>query len=150
MSNPPKERGSAWERRVVDRAQEAGLPWDRAPLRGSADLLDVQGCQAGGFLIGCKAISRSGSLADKLGPAMVQGRRAAENWMRLHAAAGRAAPQWSGIAEEIRGLGPGEVVPVQIIQRSGYPVGQAYAVMEYDAFLRLAVELADLRAKAAA
>lgn len=120
VTNRPKERGTAWERRVADHAQAAGLPWDRAPLRGSADLLDLTGCQSAGFLVGCKAISRSGSLADKLGPAMVQGRRAAENWYRMS---------------------DQEVLPVQVIQRSGYSVGEAYAVMEYDAFLRLVQRL---------
>lgn len=86
-------------------------------MRGSADLLDVTGCQAMGLLVGCKALTRTGRLADKLGAAMVQGQQARANWQRLR---------------------PGDdLVPVQVIQRSGYPVGRAYVVCEYDDFLRM-------------
>ena len=119
MSNPPKERGTAWERRVVDHAKAAGLPWERAPLRGTADLLDVQGCLPDGWLIGCKAISRRGNLADRLSAGMNEGRAAVERLPRLF------------------GQPADGVIPVQIVQRQGFPVGRAYVVMEYDEFLGL-------------
>ncbi len=119
MSNPPKERGTAWERRVVDHAQERGLPWERAPLRGTADLLDVQGCLPDGWLVGCKAISRRGNLADRLSAAMNEARAARE---RL--------PKYFPSAAD-------GVIPVQVVQRQGYPVGRAYVVMEYDDFLSI-------------
>lgn len=119
MSNPPKERGTAWERRVVDHARERGLPWERAPLRGSADLLDVQGPQYEGWLVGCKAISRRGNLQDRMSDAMNQARAAVEN-----------------LPEGWRD----GVVAVQVLQRQGFPVGRAYVVMEYDEFLGLVEE----------
>lgn len=131
MSNAPKRAGSAWERRVVDHAREYGLDWERAPLRGWSDLLDVEGCIKDGWLVGCKAISRSsnGNVTDKLGPAMVQGQRAIDNLTRM-----------SGSEKWTQGI-----VPVQVIQRAGYETGRAYAVMEYDDFLRLAVERREWR-----
>ncbi len=128
-NNMPREVGTRWEGIVVKAAQGAGLPWDRAPLRGTADLLDVQGCQAAGFLVGCKAITRSGNPDGKLGTSMKEARAAAGRWERM--------------------TGSG-IIPVQVIQRSGYPVGQAYTVMEYADFLSLVTELQALRAGAAA
>lgn len=122
MSNPPKERGTAWERRVVDHAQAAGLAWERAPLRGTADLLDVQGCLPDGWLVGCKAISRRGNLADRMSAGMEEARAARARLPRI-----------------FPGLEDG-VVPVQVMQRQGYPVGRAYVVMEYDPFLDLVAE----------
>ena len=119
MTNPPKARGTAWERRVADHAAAAGLPWDRAPLRGSSDLLDIVGCLPDGWLIGCKAISRRGNLADRMSKAMDEGRAALANAARLYP--GRTS----------------DVIPVQIVQRQGFATGRAYAVMEYDEFLRL-------------
>lgn len=129
MSNPPKERGTAWERRVVDHAQQRGLPWERAPLRGTADLLDVQGCLPDGWLIGCKAISRLGNLQDRMSSAMNEARAARERLPRISP-----------------GLEDG-VIPVQVIQRQGYPVGRAYVVLEYDEFLALALERQQFRPK---
>ena len=127
MTNGPKDRGTAWERRVADHAAAAGLPWDRAPLRGSNDLLDIAGSLPDGFLVGCKAISRKGNLADRLSAAMEQGRQALANLDRLY-------PGHSG-----------GVIPVQIVQRQAYPVGRAYWVMEYDDGLRLVQRLRELR-----
>lgn len=119
MTTPPKQIGTSYERRVADYA--AGkpwlLPWDRAPLRGTADLLDISGSLPDGWLVGCKAITRRGNLADRLSGAMEQNRAAMANLERMYP--GRA----SG------------VVPVQIVQRQGYPVGRSYAVMEFDQFL---------------
>src|ERR1700679_217501 len=48
----PKRAGRTWENVVVAEGQAAGLPWDRAPLRGKRDLLDVTGCLPGGWLVG--------------------------------------------------------------------------------------------------
>lgn len=122
MSNPPRERGTAWERRVVDHAQAAGLPWERAPLRGTQDLLDVQGCLPDGWLVGCKAISRKGNLADRMSRAMNE----------ADAARLRAADKYPGLAVD--------VIPVQVVQRQGKPVGTAYVVLGYDEFLALVLE----------
>jgi hypothetical protein len=114
--NLPKEAGTAWERRVVDFAAGMGLPWDRAPLRGTADLLDVQGCVPMGWLIGAKA-KHKGS-GDRLSEAMNE----------AAAARKRLRPPNAG------------VIPVQVVQRPGYPVGRGFAVMEYSDFLRLVIE----------
>lgn len=110
--------GTAWERRVADFAAGMGLPWDRAPLRGTADLLDIQGCVPMGWLIGTKAKRRGSD--DRLSEAMNEARAA-------H-----------------RRLGPAgrEVIPVQVMQRPGYPVARAFAVMEYGDFLWLVVDRA--------
>jgi hypothetical protein len=121
--NQPRELGTAWERRGVDYAQAKGLPWERAPLRGTADLLDVQGCLPAGWLIGFKAKrpKTTEKNADRLSEAMNEARKA---WLRLPEDARR------------------EVIPVQIVQRPQYPVGRAFAVMEYDDFLSLVLERA--------
>jgi hypothetical protein len=116
----PKRAASRFERDVADYAAARGLPWDRAPLRGARDLLDITGSAAAGFLVGCKGITRGKDIKQRLSEAMEQGRQAVNNWHRL----------------KIRPPGtPAEVVPVQIMQRSGYPTAKAYAVMEYDDFL---------------
>ncbi len=125
----PREVGTRHEVRCVAHAQDRGLPWDRAPLRGTADLLDVQGCQPAGFLVGCKAMRKPANPEGKLGPSMKEGRAAAGRWEKLTG---------------------NPIIPVQVIQRSGYPIGQAYAVMEYDDFLSVVLELQALRAKVAA
>ena len=122
MTNPPKERGTAWERRVVDHAQAAGLPWERAPLRGTADLLDVQGCLPDGWLVGCKAISRKGNLSDRMSRAMNEARDALL----------RVSERWPAMAHG--------VIPVQVVQRQGMSTGRAYVVMVYDDYLTLVLE----------
>ena len=120
MANRPREVGTAWERRVVDYAVEHdGLRWERAPLHGSEDLLDVQGCQWDGWLIGCKGITRTGNMADKMSDAMIQAQRARAN---------------------ARGLFGDDLIPVQVMQRQGYKTGQAYVVLELDDFLALVLE----------
>lgn len=111
-NNTPRETGTAWERRVADYAAAKGLPWDRAPLRGTADLLDIQGSLVMGWLVGCKA-KRKGS-GDRLSEAMTEARKA---WVRA------GSEPW--------------VIPVQIIQRPGYPVGKSFTVMETDDFLQI-------------
>jgi hypothetical protein len=115
--NVPKETGTAWERRVVDFAAGMGLPWDRAPLRGTADLLDVQGCVPMGWLVGAKAKRMGSDPGDRLSEAMNEARTA---WERL----GR----------------PSEVVPVQVVQRPRYGVSRAFTVMEYADFLWLVLQ----------
>lgn len=126
MAGVTGRAGPTWERRCADHAADRGLPWDRAPLRGNRDLLDLSGTLPAGFLVGCKAITRKGSanFGAKISEAMQQGERAVANL----------------------GGAPG-IVPVQIMQRSGYPVGKAYVVMEYDHFLALALERAKGRAE---
>jgi hypothetical protein len=131
----PKRAGRAWENDVVQYARDHGFPeWDRAPLRGRRDLLDLTGTLPLGFLIGCKSVIRGVPAAEKLWEAMDQNRRAMEN---LRA----------------RGGETGDMVPVQIIrrparlgERAASPVGRAYAVMEFDDFLRLARERRGWRA----
>ncbi len=117
----PKRAGTAWERKVADYAQAHGLPWDRAPLRGSRDLLDLQGCLPGGWLVGCKGIKRGVNMGDRMSEAMRQCERALVNLEHARPVGYRA-----------------DVIPVQVMQRSGYPVGKAYVVASYDDFLRLA------------
>jgi hypothetical protein len=105
-----------------------GLPWDRAPLRGTRDLLDIQGCLPAGFLVGCKAIRRGTSFGQKISEAMDQCDRALINLGKEHA--------------KVNGrlhVTSGGIVPVQVMQRSGYPPGKAYVVTELDYFLDLAV-----------
>jgi hypothetical protein len=130
--NAPKRAGTAYERKVADHAQEAGLPWDRAPLRGSRDQLDIQGSAPAGFLVGCKGIRRGVDMSDRLAEAMAQARAAVENYH--HA--------------QPPGYRP-DVIGVQILQKSGAPVGRHYAVMEYDDLLTLVHRLMQLEAHAA-
>src|SRR5260370_32431931 len=69
--------GAKWERVVADYARDIyALPWDRAPLRGTRDLLDIQGCLPAGFLVGCKGIRRGSSVGAKIRQAMCQCDRA--------------------------------------------------------------------------
>jgi len=113
-----KRKGTAWERRVADYAHARGFPWDRAPLRGSRDLLDIQGCLPDGWLIGTKNLSPE-TLQARLSSAMDQCARARAN---------------------LNGIYPGrhDVIPVQVVQRRNHRTGRAYVVLEFDDFLRLA------------
>jgi hypothetical protein len=122
--------GPNWERLVADYAADRGLPWERAPLRGSRDLLDLQGTLPAGFLVGCKAITRKGaaSFGAKLSEAMDQCDRALVN-------NGHPSQRDGNGRLFVASLG---IVPVQVMQRSGYPVGKAYVVTQYDYFLDLA------------
>lgn len=113
----PKRAGRHWENVIVGHAQDAGLPWDRAPLRGTRDLLDVTGCLPGGWLVGAKSTSRGVSAAVKIADAMDQCHRA----MSVLEAQGKTAG----------------VIPWQIVQRPGAETGRAYAITEYDWMLRI-------------
>lgn len=125
MANRPKEAGTRWERIVADYCTENGLPWDRAPLRGANDLLDLAGCLPMGWLVGCKSIQRHVPMSERMWAAMDQCHTAAENLHSL-ADAGKLA------------LPPREVIPVQVMRRAGAPTGRAYVVTELDWFLELA------------
>jgi hypothetical protein len=129
MSGIAGQAGPRWERAVADYARDAyGLPWDRAPLRGSRDLLDIQGCLPAGFLVGCKAIRRGTSFGQKISEAMEQCDRALINMGRPSTRRGA-----------LTFVDGGGIVPVQVMQRSGYPPGKAYVVTQLDYFLDLAV-----------
>lgn len=119
----PKEQGTRWERIVADYAARRGFPWDRAPLRGTRDLLDIQGCVLDGWLIGCKSLQRGKTLGIRLSEAMNEAQKAKRNL--------------NGLLPARRGLAA-DVIPVQVLQRTGHLPGRAYVVMEYDDFLRLA------------
>lgn len=129
MSGVTGRAGPTWERIVADEAAAHGLPWDRAPLRGARDLLDLSGTIPAGFLVGCKAIKRGSTFGAKISEAMDQCDRALLNLGHPSTRNG------SGkILVESAGI-----IPVQVMQRSGYPVGKAYVVMQYEHFLDLAV-----------
>jgi hypothetical protein len=131
MSGVAGQAGPRWERTVADYARDAwGLPWDRAPLRGSRDLLDIQGCLPAGFLVGCKAIRKGTSFGQKISEAMDQCDRAL---MNIGCQGTKQANGHFVIVD------CGGIVPVQIMQRSGYPVGKSYAVTETDYLLDLVV-----------
>jgi len=116
-----KRKGTAWERRVADYAHARGFPWDRAPLRGSRDLLDIQGCLPDGWLIGTKNLSPE-TLQARLSSAMDQCRKAMANLDAI------TPPHWLEV----------DVIPVQVVQRRNHRTGRAYVVLEFDDFLRLA------------
>jgi hypothetical protein len=131
MSGVTDRAGPQWERKVVDYAHERyGLPYERAPLRGNRDRLDVSGCLDDGWLIGCKAIHRGVTFGQRVSEAMTQCDRALENIGRP-------------VEVDRRGflvVDNGRIVPYQVMQRSGYPVGKAYAVTQLDYLLGLAVD----------
>ena len=130
MSGVAGRAGPTWERTVADYAVgRYGLPWDRAPLRGTRDLLDLQGCLPAGFLVGCKAIRRGVQFGAKISEAMDQCDRALVNIGRPSSRDGNGRLL----------VDCGGIVPVQVMQRSGYPPGKAYVVTELDYFLDLAV-----------
>lgn len=113
----PKRAGRAWEITVVDHANASGRMWDRAPLRGRRDLLDVTGCLPGGWLVGAKGVQNGVSAAKKLSEAADQSERALDNLPHHY--------------------NRDEVIPWQIIQRPNAPVGRAYAVTDYDYMLKI-------------
>jgi hypothetical protein len=141
MSGVTDRAGPAWERKVADYAHDDyGLPWDRAPLRGARDRLDISGCIDDGWLVGCKAIHRGVNFGQRISEAMTQCDQALVN-------IGRPAEH------DRRGflvVDSGRVVPIQVMQRSGYPVGKAYVVTQLDYILRLAVARRALEAELAA
>lgn len=124
------EAWKVWERRIVAHAQERDLPWERRLRLGdNHDLLDVDGCLPMGWLIGAKSISRGVTFGAKISEAMDQCDRALLNIGRPARREGRRVLVDSG-----------GIIPVQVMQRAGYPVGKAYAVTEYDYLLDLAVQ----------
>lgn len=137
--NKPKRAGSAYERLVADYCAEQGLPWDRAPLRGTRDLLDLQGPQQAGFLVGCKAITRGTAFGQRISEAMDQCDQALVNF-------GRPATRGRGYLV----VDHGGIVPVQVMQRPGYPPGKHYVVTQLDYFLGLAIERGAAKAARAA
>jgi hypothetical protein len=128
MTNAPKRAGTAYERRVEQHVQKRGLPWSRAPLRGSRDQLDLQGCQLLGFLVGTKGIRRGVDMRSRLADAMDQARRAKANYLADDSAPGYRA----------------DIVAVQVLQKQDTNTGQHYAVMELDDLLTLALRVAAL------
>jgi hypothetical protein len=134
MSGATDRAGQRYERDVADYCHDVyGFPWDRAPLRGSRDRLDLTGTLDYGWLIGCKAIHRGVTFGQRISEAMTQADTALVN-------VGRPAEA------DRRGflvVDSGRIVPVQVMQRSGYPVGKHYVVTQLDYFLRLAQERAD-------
>lgn len=134
MSGVTDRAGPKWERTVVDYMHDHyEFPWDRAPLRGRRDRLDVTGCLDYGFLIGCKAIHRGVNFGQRVSEAMTQCDAALVN-------VGRPAET------DRRGflvVDAGRIVPFQVMQRSGYPPGKAYVVTQLDYMMRLARDRAD-------
>ena len=90
---------------------------DLAPLRGRRDLLDVTGCLPDGWLVGAKSVANGVSAGSKMRDGNDQSARA----METLAARGDDA----------------EVIPWQVIQRRGVPIGRSYVVTEFDHMLRL-------------
>lgn len=129
MSGVTGRTGAQWERIVADHATAAGLPWDRMVQRGNHDLLDLTGTLPAGFLVGCKGIRRGTEFGAKVSGAMDQCDRALLNLGHPYTRDGN-----GRVLVESAGI-----IPVQVMQRSGFPVGKAYVVMQYDHFLDLAV-----------
>jgi hypothetical protein len=129
MSGVAGRAGPNWERAVADYASQVyGLPWDRAPLRGSHDLLDLTGCLPAGFLVGCKAKRKGTTFGAKISEAMDQCDRALLNLGRP------AVKDGNGRLH----VDCGGIIPVQVMQRTSYPAGKSYVVTELDYFLDLA------------
>lgn len=124
------ESWKVWERTVAAHAQERGLPWDRRLRLGdNHDLLDLDGCLPMGWLVGAKSIKRGVPFGQKISDAMDQCDRALINIGRPASRDGQGRVH----------VEAGGIIPVQVMQRSGYPAGKAYVVLEYDYFLDLAV-----------
>jgi len=121
----PKRAGREFERAMIDYANSRGRQWDYGPLRGARDLLDVTGCLPAGWLVGAKSTQRGVPAARKLSDAMDQAARALEYL-----------PQ---VAGKMGFFGPAvaDVIPWQVIQRPGAPMGRNYAVTEYDHMLKI-------------
>lgn len=126
--------GANYERKVADYLHDTGgFPWDKAPLRGRRDRLDITGCLDYGWLIGCKAIHRGVPFGQRISEAMAQCDSALVN-------VGRPADQ------DRRGflvVDNGRIVPVQFMQRSGYPIEKHYVVTQAGYLLGLMQERAE-------
>lgn len=119
MSEPWKD----FERRTAAHARDAGFTaWERR-LRGGShqDLLDLDGCLPDGWLVGCKSVRRGVTVGTRLSQAMDQCHAAMHNLQHYR-------------------INPEGVIPVQVLQRPGRGIGQAYVVTEYDWFLELALQ----------
>lgn len=137
MSGATDRAGARYERAVADYCHEVyGFPWDKAPLRGRRDRLDLTGCLDYGWLIGCKAIHRGVNFGQRISEAMTQADAALVN-------VGRPAEEARSGPHKYLVVDSGRIVPVQVMQRSGYPTGKSYVVTQLDYFLRLAQERAD-------
>jgi hypothetical protein len=124
------ESWKAWERTIVARAQDRGLPWERRLRLGdNHDLLDVDGCLPGGWLVGAKSIRRGVQFGHHISAAMDQCDRALLNIGRPARRDGNG---------RLR-VDSGGIIPVQVMQRSGFPAEKAYVVTEFGYFLDLAV-----------
>lgn len=138
MSGVAGRAGQQYERNVADyAAQTWGLPWDRQILRGASDLLDLTGTLPSGFLVGCKAKRRGTEFGAKISEAMDQCDRAMLNLNRF-----LPEDQWAAQSRNGNGhliITPNGIVPVQVMQRTGYPIGKHYVVTQLDYFLDLAV-----------
>lgn len=122
MPGATDRAGARYERAVADYLHDTGgFPFDKAPPRGRRDRLDITGCLDYGWLIGCKAIHRGVTFGARISEAMTQCDKALAN---------------------VGQGGPGRVVPVQFMQRSGFPIGEHYVVTEARYFLALAQERA--------
>lgn len=128
MSGVTDRAGARYERALADHCHDKyGLPWDKAPLRGRRDRLDITGCLDYGWLIGAKAIHRGVAFGLRISEAMAQCDAALVN-------VGCTAE------EDRRGflvVDNGRIVPFQVMQRSGYPIGKHYAVTQLDYMMTL-------------
>lgn len=139
MSGVTDRAGAKYERALADYCHDVyGFPWDKAPLRGRRDRLDITGCLDDGWLIGAKAIHRGVAFGQRVSEAMAQCDAALVN-------VGRPAEQ---DRRNFLVVDSGRIVPVQVMQRSGYPIGKHYVVTQLDYFLRLARIRATLEAGA--
>jgi hypothetical protein len=139
MSGVTDRAGAKYERALADYCHDIyGFPWDKAPLRGRRDRLDITGCLDEGWLIGAKAIHRGVAFGQRVSEAMAQCDAALVN-------VGRPAEQ---DRRNFLVVDSGRIVPVQVMQRSGYPIGKHYVVTQLDYFLRLARIRATLEAGA--
>lgn len=121
MVNRPKKQGTDFERRVADYAAAAGLSWDRAPARGSRDLLDIEGALPMGWMVGCKSLARGVPIARRIGEAIAELPGKLDN-------AARHLEHTAALGTGIRVVD--EVIPVQVMQQTGKRIGQSFVVTE--------------------
>lgn len=129
----PTRAGAEYERDVAKYARSHGFPeWERRRGQGPGrDLLDLTGMLGDGWIIGCKSLERGVDAGRRLNSAVTQNRLAIAT-----------------LAE--RGTPTTGIIPVQILLRRSWPIGDSYAVTTYDKILELAAERRELRAKTGA
>lgn len=137
MAGVAGRAGGDYEWTITRYGQDSGLPWDKSPPRGRRDLLDILGTLPAGYLVGTKAIRRDTPFGQKISEAMDQCDRALVNLGRPY--------EKDGKGRLI--VDCGGIVPVQVMQRSGYPVGKHYVVTQLDYWLAEVVERAKGRAE---